>query len=158
MDGVDITSSSTINDVEITYKPENDLAVSKHTTKLEVTNKPGYTASQEWDFNIVVSDVESKRDLTKPNWYLAQNYPNPFNSSTQIQFETAKPEHVRIEIFSLDGILTKTLVDEYKGAGIHKCAWQGTNDQNGKVASGIYYYRILTDNGFQEIKKMIFLK
>jgi len=157
LDDVDVTSASNISNNEITFTPDSDLTLTTHTVKLEVTNLPGYTARKEWEFNIIISEVKSKNDLSKPKWNLAQNYPNPFNNSTQIQFELAKAEHVKIEIFSVDGALTTTLVDEYKGAGIYKCVWHGTNEQNRKVASGIYYYR-MTGNGFQEIKKMLYLK
>jgi flagellar hook assembly protein FlgD len=51
----------------------------------------------------------------------------------------------------------KTVVDEMKSQGKYTAFWDGTNDKNQIVASGIYLYRFQSDN-FIAIKKCSFLK
>ena len=55
------------------------------------------------------------------------------------------------------GQLIKTLVNESKAPGFYNVEWDGTNESNSKVASGIYFYRIECEN-FVANNKMILLK
>ena len=86
------------------------------------------------------------------------NYPNPFNPTTKIEFETTSLyELTQIEVFNVRGQKVKTLLNEPLVKGIHSVVWNG-DDSNGKaVASGVYYYRMVSGN-YQKIKKMILLK
>jgi hypothetical protein len=65
---------------------------------------------------------------------------------------------VKIKVYTLDGILIKTVVDAYKSAGPHKDdKWDGKDETGKIVASGIYlgYF----DCGyFKEIKKIAVIK
>jgi len=54
-----------------------------------------------------------------------------------------------------------TLVNGQKKAGYHEINWNGTNESNLRVSSGIYIYKFSAENNqnsFNAIKKMIFLK
>lgn len=89
---------------------------------------------------------------------LLQNYPNPFNPSTTIQFALPQQTQVRLEIFNILGQRVKVLVaDEVYQAGVHNIVWDGVNELNRMVPSGIYIYRI-TAGDFVASKRMIFLK
>jgi len=93
-----------------------------------------------------------------PTMYsLKENYPNPFNNSTDINYEISSPGWVKIEIYNLLGQKVKTLVDEYKPPGRFTTEWNGVNEQNETVSTGIYFYT-LKIHDFIETKKMIFLK
>ena len=93
-----------------------------------------------------------------PNEYkLYNNYPNPFNPSTTIKFSVPKNSNVKLNIFNMMGELIKTLVDEIKAPGTYNEEWDGTNLNNSKVASGIYFYR-LESNEFVANNKMVLLK
>ena len=107
----------------------------------------------------VISDPEPwPPDKELPNKFtLTQNYPNPFNPSTRIEYTVPYNAHVTIEIFNILGQKVKTLVDEEKIPYNYYVDWDGTNDYGKKVTSGIYMYRIKT-NEFVQSKKMVLMK
>ncbi len=88
---------------------------------------------------------------------VSQNYPNPFNPATEFKFDLPHASHVRIEIFNILGQKVKTLVDERRRAGSHVVDWDGTDERGVEVSSGVYFYRMWTDE-FSDIKKMVLLK
>jgi photosystem II stability/assembly factor-like uncharacterized protein len=88
---------------------------------------------------------------------LAQNFPNPFNPSTTIKFQLPQQERVVLEIYNILGEKVKTLIDEIKNPGFYQTIWNGTNNNNIKVASGIYIYRIAAGK-FVASKKLVLLK
>lgn len=88
---------------------------------------------------------------------LAQNYPNPFNPITQIRFTLSKSGFVSLEVFNVKGQKVKTLVSSPFSAGAFSVDWNGTNDFGESVRSGVYLYRIQTEQ-FQASKRMIFMK
>ncbi len=88
---------------------------------------------------------------------LEQNYPNPFNPQTTIAFKLKDRGHVKIEVFNVNGELVKTLLNESRDAGGDKVTWNGTNNANQAVSSGVYFYKLVTNN-FSETKKMVLLK
>ena len=95
------------------------------------------------------------------NFILYQNYPNPFNSSTKIDFELPDRQgggaKVLIQVFDVVGEKIKTLVSGYYAGGRYSVTWDGTDDRGQKVASGTYYYRLISGD-FMSGKKMILLK
>ena len=104
-----------------------------------------------------VSVRPSDRTIAE-NFSLTQNYPNPFNPTTTIQFSLPTQTSVRLDIYNMLGQRVKTLVaDEMLQAGNYDVVWNGTNDQNITVPSGMYIYRITAGN-FVASKRMMFLK
>ena len=51
---------------------------------------------------------------------------------------------MRLEIFSVDGKRVKVLVDDFLSPGIHYYDWNGTDQNNSKVAAGLYFGRLTT--------------
>jgi hypothetical protein len=88
---------------------------------------------------------------------LNQNYPNPFNSMTNIQYSVEKPSHIKLVIYSLQGQKIKTLVDQFQPLGEYSVVWDGTNNTNNPVTSGIYFFRFETDD-LNLQKKMLFIR
>lgn len=84
---------------------------------------------------------------------LKQNYPNPFNPSTTIEYNVAKSGYVNIKVFDVLGREVALLANEYKAAGNHRVSFDAS-----RLASGVYYYTLKTDNGFSQTKKMILSK
>jgi hypothetical protein len=88
---------------------------------------------------------------------LHQNYPNPFNPETTISFTLKQPSKIELRVYNLKGQLVKKLFSEAKPAGAHSIIWDGTDDNNRTVSSGIYTYK-LSSGKFSTTKKMILLK
>lgn len=89
---------------------------------------------------------------------LFQNVPNPFNPTTQISFDLAQGGKVSLRIYDVAGRLVRTLIDKEMAAGrSHTVVWNGLDDQNGRVASGVYFYR-LDAVGVSLTKKMVVMK
>ena len=88
---------------------------------------------------------------------LSQNYPNPFNPSTTISFDLPKESNVEISVFNIKGQKVKTMMNDVLPAGNHSVVWNGKNNNNESVSSGIYFYRI-TAGDFTDTKKCIILK
>jgi hypothetical protein len=73
---------------------------------------------------------------------LHQNYPNPFNPETRIEYELAERVEVQLEVYNILGQKVRTLVNAVQMAGQYVVEWDG-HDQNEKpVASGVYLYRL----------------
>ncbi len=104
-----------------------------------------------------VRELEGSEDSRPSEFRLAQNYPNPFNPATNIEFSLVKATHVQIEIFNIVGQKVKTLVDEEMKAGNYLADWDGTDQSGDPVSSGIYFYRMKTDE-FSDMKKMLLVK
>jgi flagellar hook assembly protein FlgD len=88
---------------------------------------------------------------------LAKNHPNPFNPETKINFSLAKNGNVSLEVYNIKGQLIKTLQNGYTDAGEHSVVWIGDDENGQKVTSGIYFYRLQTEN-MSKTRKMLLLK
>ncbi len=85
------------------------------------------------------------------------NYPNPFNPSTIISFFSNQEQRIDVSIFNIKGQKIKTLLHDVCSSGENSIQWEGFDNNGKKVSSGIYFYKVESDN--QKImKKMILLK
>jgi hypothetical protein len=75
---------------------------------------------------------------------LHQNAPNPFGTSTLIRFDLARPAPVKVGVYNVKGELVSTLVDEHMTEGRQEIRWNATDNSGEKVASGVYFYRLVT--------------
>lgn len=101
------------------------------------------------------TDIEQITEIPD-KFRLEQNHPNPFNSKTRIEF-TVETGYVEAAIFDITGSLVKTLFEGNLDNGSYKLEWDGKNNHNAEVSSGIYYYRVKNGNDFR-VNKMTFLK
>jgi len=85
------------------------------------------------------------------------NYPNPFNPETTIAFSLARSGKVALKVYNLRGELVTTLVNDNRNAGDYAIRWNGRDQANRAVASGIYLYR-LEANGSVWTRKAMLLK
>ena len=88
---------------------------------------------------------------------ISQNYPNPFNPTTSIKYQLPQTADVTITIYNLLGQKVRTLVNDKKEAGFYEVEWNGLNDHNVQVATGLYIYRIQAAD-FIQSRKMLLLK
>ena len=95
---------------------------------------------------------------------IEQNYPNPFHISgfssggTEINYHVHKAAQVKVEIFNIKGERVATLVNERMIPGVYSTTWNGLDDQNKAVSSGIYFYRLMLDNTTIESKKCVLIR
>jgi len=93
--------------------------------------------------------------------YVFQNYPNPFNPVTAIKFGLKEQSDVEIVIYDIKGKRVRALVEYKMDKGFHEAKWNGKDDYDKEVASGIYFYKFRATNNSgttEMIKKMIMLK
>ncbi|MBN2413904.1 T9SS type A sorting domain-containing protein [candidate division KSB1 bacterium] len=88
---------------------------------------------------------------------LSQNYPNPFNPQTTIKYQVPQNVYVTLEIFNINGQKIKTLIREDRMAGYYTVVWDGTNDYNMAVSTGMYFLKMKAGE-YVKIIKMSFLK
>jgi len=84
---------------------------------------------------------------------LFQNYPNPFNPQTTIAYQLTSPTKVKLNIYNMLGEKITSLISDKQPAGYYKIVWDATG-----YASGVYFYRLETDEGFVKSKRLILLK
>jgi len=105
-----------------------------------------------------VVDIDDDELITQHSALKISNYPNPFNPSTTISFTTTKStENTKIEIFNIKGQKVKELLNEVLPAGEHSVVWNGKDDSERSVASGVYFTRLST-NGKILTRKMMMIK
>lgn len=112
------------------------------------------------DFNVFVSSTElsvSQDIEIAPADRLHPNYPNPFNTETTISFTIVADGTVKLDIYNILGQKIRTLINDEMPAGVHYVVWDGKNNHNQTVGSGVYFYR-LERNDSSQVKKMILLK
>ncbi|NIV13274.1 MAG: T9SS type A sorting domain-containing protein [Aliifodinibius sp.] len=88
---------------------------------------------------------------------LFQNFPNPFNSTTTIRFFLERKANVYLDIFDISGRRIRRLLSGIYTRGEHQVTWDGTNENNKYMSTGIYFYRIRVGQR-QKVRKMLLLE
>lgn len=84
-------------------------------------------------------------DVVMAGFSLQPGYPNPFNASTLVSFDLPAASHVRVAVYSTAGTLVRILLDARRGPGRHAVAWDGEDQQQQPVASGVYFVHLRTN-------------
>jgi hypothetical protein len=100
----------------------------------------------------VITTIHSSEMENPGKFSLSQNYPNPFNPNTVISYSLSGNHFVSLRIFDALGKEVMTLINKIQFAGTYEVNIDATS-----FSSGIYYYKLESDN-FSETKKMIILK
>jgi len=95
--------------------------------------------------------------LSPLEYVLYPNYPNPFNSQTTLNYQTGRRGQVILEIYNILGRRIRTLVNEIQDPGRYSVIWNGLDDSDHAVASGIYFSRVVA-TGFKDSKKLVLLQ
>lgn len=136
----------------------------------------GVPPSDGEDIEIIIKGFEFTSDTAVDNYivnpltyYLYQNYPNPFNPETKIKFQipryNSEESRVTLSIYNIrgelikqfkidqDNIKTKSRVNES-----YEVIWNGKDDNNRPVSSGIYLYNLKVGDKLIDTKKCLLLK
>jgi hypothetical protein len=133
-----------------TYYNSNGLQIG---TLKEAKN----TINRLWDLLIDNTAVAESAIAPVPTKLDLMNYPNPFNPSTTIVFGLPDGGEVRMSIYNIRGQLVRNLQNGYLPRGFHKIVWDGMDERNRPVSSGLYFIRIDSANS-RAIKKVMLLK
>ena len=107
------------------------------------------------DFTTSVEPEE--QDPVAVTFRLEQNYPNPFNPATRIRYSLSNVGRVKLVIYDILGRQVQILQNQVMNAGSHEVIWNGTTASGLMASSGIYLYKLETDDQ-TEIRKMVLLK
>lgn len=82
---------------------------------------------------------------------------NPARGEASLEFRTSRAGPVRARVFDVRGAVVRTLLDGAIEAGMTRVRWDGRDDTGGRVANGIYFFRVETVNG-SATRKVAFLR
>ncbi|MFQ6610117.1 MAG: T9SS type A sorting domain-containing protein [Fidelibacterota bacterium] len=108
-------------------------------------------------YEIGASFLSTDTPTIVEEYSLSNNYPNPFNPTTTIGYAVKEAGDVSIIVYDMLGREVNVLVNDYLQPNNYSVVWNGMNSNNQQVASGVYYYKMIT-NGFVDTKKMLFVK
>jgi uncharacterized lipoprotein YddW (UPF0748 family) len=109
------------------------------------------TGPKTWTCGDITDAVTGKK-VVPLSFSLKQNYPNPFNPTTMIEFDLPKSSMVTLKVYDILGREVSTLINRQMTTGSYKISFNASY-----LPSGIYFYRINTENNVS-VKKMILLK
>ncbi len=135
-------------DAEFQFSVEHSAPVGKE-QKMSVLIKT--SDGQMWTKEIAFTIGAPKE------FHLYDNFPNPFNPTTKIAFELPVASKVKLIIYDALGREVRTLTDEEYPAGYIELIWDSINNDGTLVSSGIYFYRISTQN-WHSVKKMVLMR
>ncbi len=142
----------------VTFVPQEPLANGKHSVILKVGNQAGFVSRREWSFAVEISsEVNVSAGMEEKEFRLLQSYPNPFNASCKITFILPRNNDVTLRVFAVDGSTIKTMANGPLPAGKHTLVWDGKDDYNQAVASGLYFYQIKAGD-FSQTRRMLLLR
>ncbi|MFA6110387.1 MAG: aminotransferase class V-fold PLP-dependent enzyme [Candidatus Latescibacterota bacterium] len=100
----------------------------------------------------VSTAVETGTPSPPESFSVKANHPNPFNASTQIEYELAQPDQVKVAVYNAQGQLVELLDQGLQTAGTHRVTWAA-----GGRATGTYFYQVSTHTT-QQTRKMLLLQ
>lgn len=115
------------------------------------------TDSLNFYLNKISVGINNLGKITPDKFKLYQNYPNPFNPTTNIKYQIAKSCLVKLKVYDNLGREVAALVNEYQKTGVYEVQFPGNLAVYGKLSSGIYFYKLETEN-FTEVKRMVLIK
>lgn len=109
------------------------------------SNRISYTNASIGDklmsflFDKPLSVEENK--ITKYSMNLSA-YPNPFNSQIQIEYSIPNQGKVEVSIYNILGQKITTIFNDYKESGNYRVVWNGKDELNNSISSGLYIVKL----------------
>jgi hypothetical protein len=86
------------------------------------------------------------------SYRLYQNFPNPFNPATVIKFDIPREGLCTLKVFDITGREVAALINSDLKPGTYAVPWNAE-----KFSSGVYYYRLLSENN-SDVRKMVLIR
>ena len=162
-----ITDEITQTDFTITITPHNftgasDQIIDYHiarTSNLNQVFTDLVIMVYDADGNLVsTAPSNSENELICQKTSLGSNIPNPFNPSTTISYNLSENIHnPKIEIYNVKGQKVKSFQLEEK-AGESSIVWNGKDENDKSVSSGVYFYQLINAGKTVQTRKMLLMK
>ena len=107
--------------------------------------------------DIISGYLNVHQKILPDKFLLKQNYPNPFNGLTTIDYSIPSASHILFKIYDMSGKEIRTLHNGYHNSGSATKIWDGKDKNSQLVASGIYFYSIVSDQN-SLVKKLTLVK
>ncbi|MEN8006168.1 MAG: FlgD immunoglobulin-like domain containing protein [Candidatus Krumholzibacteriota bacterium] len=88
--------------------------------------------------------AQTRTDVPAVATALHDPVPNPFNPETRLSFDLAESGPVKLEVYGLDGKRVRTLIAGNLRAGPHDFVWDGLDDRDRPLSTGVYLIRLET--------------
>jgi flagellar hook assembly protein FlgD len=90
-------------------------------------------------------------------YILEQNYPNPFNPTTTFRFGIPEAADVSLIIYDIRGNVVRTIESGYLATGWYEHVWNGLDENDQMVATGLYFSR-LQAGSYAKVIKIVMIK
>jgi hypothetical protein len=149
----DVAEGKALKAEEVLFTIEFKALLSGNTQNIRLdhsTIKPEVYEADGSIHNLFIQSRDKNSNSTQNILY--QNEPNPFKESTNISFELAKREFVKLRVLDLTGKLV------YTQSGNFEKGFHSININNVQIGNtGVYYYQIEAGE-FTATKKMILIE
>jgi parallel beta-helix repeat protein len=88
---------------------------------------------------------------------LKHPYPNPFEKNTNISYSIKKYGLVAIKVYDVTGRCVRILEESRKEPGIYNLIWNGCDNNDRRVSTGVYYIRLEVNN-YRAVRKLILIQ
>ncbi|MBN1408739.1 MAG: choice-of-anchor D domain-containing protein [Calditrichaceae bacterium] len=103
-----------------------------------------------------LNSIKSEFKILPEKFSVSQNYPNPFNPVTNITIAVPKEAYITADIYNILGERVKRIANNILiSEGYHDFSWDGKNEHNFLVSSGIYFFTFRTSNYVKTIKMIL---
>ncbi len=100
----------------------------------------------------------TENEISLCNSYQLSCFPTPFQYNTNISFELPCETSCNISVYNSKGQKVKSLFNGTKDKGIYSIFWDGKDESNIPVSSGVYFYKLAVNGKNKSIKKCLLVK
>lgn len=131
----------------VVYEPETGY---RETTMINLKDKQDF-------YYVSFRSPSGDGSADLPVKLTASNYPNPFNPTTIISYDLPNDGKIELSIYNIRGQHVKTLISGKQIAGSYEVIWNGKDNNQKSVSSGLYFYKLSTRDE-TIMKKILMLK
>jgi len=140
---------------QYSYEDQQIIEGIKYFYKLQDVS---FAGEKEFSPVISINPMPTKNSKTPETFRITNCYPNPFNPYIQIRFCMGDVSNPEIKIYDLNSRLIKSFSNFETKAGYGQLIWFGKDNANNPVSSGIYFCKIMADDGRFDVKKFTLIR
>jgi hypothetical protein len=139
-----------VSSIQLRRDRVRDLMISRL-----IPNQQVFTQTEVYRLDSTLTDADEPNQQNPPPEILSQNFPNPLNPETTITFALSAGADVRLTIFDIQGKEVRQLANSYIEKGQHSVRWDGRDNNDIKVPSGVYLCRMVNEESSRTIKMLL---